>query len=109
MVAGCVPVHKFWVPAVPGWCINKDAYVYTIGAGNILTDLLMLGLSIPVVRNLGLSLIQKSFLGFIYLLGLFVSVPRITPPPFPFPPSLPDMLTTRTLGLRPFHLPRRQL
>ncbi|KAH6838659.1 hypothetical protein B0I37DRAFT_242527 [Chaetomium sp. MPI-CAGE-AT-0009] len=91
----CVPVHKYWNPAVPGTC-NNMMLQYLITSGlTVLTDILVL--VIPVKIVLGLQLARKLKVVLICLLcsGIVVTIFSILrmhslyqlyyPPPDPGP------------------------
>ncbi|KAL2070658.1 hypothetical protein VTL71DRAFT_13684 [Oculimacula yallundae] len=74
-VLSCVPVGTFWKGG--GTCINKK-FMWFFNAGfNILTDLIILALPIPVLSSLKLPAKQKIGLMFVFALGGFVCLVSI--------------------------------
>ena len=69
----CVPVHKFWKPETPGTCIELVKFWYANAAGNIVTDVLIFVLPLPVIGSLKLRKPQKIMLLGVFCLGFFVS------------------------------------
>lgn len=51
----CIPVHKTWSPTEPGHCLDLIKLGVASGYINILTDLMIIILPIPVVMSLQLS------------------------------------------------------
>ncbi|KIV80664.1 hypothetical protein PV11_08150 [Exophiala sideris] len=90
----CWPIHKFWMPTVPGRCINFPAVWYTNAAVQIATDLLVCLLPILVFKSLNLPKVQRYSLIFVFALGGVSGMHMLndktgtTPPdsyrPFPF-------------------------
>ncbi|KAK8017770.1 hypothetical protein PG993_014096 [Apiospora rasikravindrae] len=97
----CDPISGFWepgpdtkcLPIVPGW--------YIAAAGNIMADILILLIPLPVIKGLNLPRGQKLALGAIFCLGFLhngepgqtPSLPLSSPPP---PHIAPRPLTPRT-------------
>ncbi len=67
----CSPVAYAWNKSVSdhGKCINVVAYFRWISLPNILTDLVMLVLPLPLLWKLHTSLGQKIGLTFIFVIG----------------------------------------
>ncbi|KAI4837646.1 hypothetical protein E4T44_08236 [Aureobasidium sp. EXF-8845] len=66
----CVPVRAQWDLTVPtSRCINKQAFYIGNGVMNIITDLMVLALPIPIVWRLTLELRQKIILSVVFTLG----------------------------------------
>ncbi|KAI4717159.1 hypothetical protein E4T48_06623 [Aureobasidium sp. EXF-10727] len=66
----CVPVRANWdMTIAPTRCINKQAFYIGNGVMNIVTDLMILCLPIPIVWRLTLELKQKIVLSFVFTLG----------------------------------------
>lgn len=66
----CVPVNTFWLGG--GKCIPKKFLWFFNAAFNILTDIIILILPMPVLSSLRLPLKQKIGLMFVFALGGFV-------------------------------------
>ncbi|KAM7193881.1 hypothetical protein V8F33_007567 [Rhypophila sp. PSN 637] len=76
----CVPVQKFWLPATPGACVELVPFWYANAAGNIVTDVLIFCLPLPVIKSLNLRRPQRFWLLGIFGLGFFtcaISIIRI--------------------------------
>ncbi|KAM7222510.1 hypothetical protein V8F06_002004 [Rhypophila decipiens] len=76
----CVPVQKFWLPATPGACVELVPFWYANAAGNIVTDVLIFCLPLPVIKSLNLRRPQRILLLGIFGLGFFtcaISIIRI--------------------------------
>ena len=66
----CTPVAFFWNKAIPdGKCLNQFAVWFTNGAVNILQDIVILILPMPVLRNLPILKGQKRALMVMFALG----------------------------------------
>ena len=65
----CVPVAKFWNPAVPGQCLSKPGLWFSNAAMHIATDLAILVIPIPALVALNLPKRQKVALIVIFALG----------------------------------------
>ncbi|KAJ5939623.1 hypothetical protein N7466_002757 [Penicillium verhagenii] len=75
----CQPFRLNWDTSVPGHCLNKQALYLWASLPNILTDLVMLAMPIPIVYHLNVPMKVK--LGLILtfatgLLGLVTSIMR---------------------------------
>ncbi|PVH91113.1 hypothetical protein DM02DRAFT_479113, partial [Periconia macrospinosa] len=70
----CTPVQKFWKPEVEGHCINKSALWLAHAMMNIITDLMIIILPMPVIRSLQLKPSQKYLLMGIFAFGAVVCV-----------------------------------
>lgn len=62
----CRPVQGFWDQSVEATCIPNFPQFYINAAGNIITDIAVLVLPLPVINRLNLAKPQK-----ILLLGIF--------------------------------------
>ncbi|KAM0553265.1 hypothetical protein ACHAPJ_007555 [Fusarium lateritium] len=65
----CRPIALFWDKSLEGSCIPNNPSWYINAAGNILTDLLILVLPLPIIRKLQLGRRQKYILMSIFCLG----------------------------------------
>ncbi|KAL4901292.1 hypothetical protein BDW74DRAFT_84770 [Aspergillus multicolor] len=84
-IISCIPVsymwHRFEDPRAPGSCYNEIAFFRWNGFANMLLDILMLILPLPMVWQMGLCQKQRLLLTGIFLMGGFVcivSILRIT-------------------------------
>lgn len=73
VIFNCSPVNKFWDDTVPGTCIPNLPFWYINAAGNVVTDVSIFVLPLPVLKSLNLQRPQKILLMGIFSLGLFVS------------------------------------
>ncbi|KAF5640054.1 uncharacterized protein FTJAE_4601 [Fusarium tjaetaba] len=76
----CWPIASFWDVTIKGTCILNKSSFYVGAAGNILTDILIMVLPIPVLRSLKLGRRQKWILMSVFCLGIFtclISLVRI--------------------------------
>ncbi|KAF4625633.1 hypothetical protein G7Y89_g12532 [Cudoniella acicularis] len=71
-ILACIPVSGFWLINEPSKCIDKKFQWFFNASFNILTDLLILSLPIPVLLNIQLPTKQKLLLTFVFALGGFV-------------------------------------
>lgn len=69
----CTPIHKFWLPETPGTCIPNIPFWYYNAAGNIVTDVIVFVLPLPVLSRLNLRRGAKFGLIGVFCLGFFVS------------------------------------
>ncbi|KAL8997507.1 MAG: hypothetical protein Q9188_006310 [Gyalolechia gomerana] len=67
----CRPLATRWKPELGGECINVTYYWRYISLANIISDVAMLILPLPVVWNLHVSLPQKLSLTILFLTGSF--------------------------------------
>ncbi|KAF2440210.1 hypothetical protein P171DRAFT_369338 [Karstenula rhodostoma CBS 690.94] len=68
-IFACIPVRAFWTKETDAKCINQYAAWFTNAAFNILADLALIILPIPVIRNLNLARRQKQALIGIFAVG----------------------------------------
>ncbi|CAJ2506924.1 Uu.00g081100.m01.CDS01 [Anthostomella pinea] len=73
----CTPVSKFWDHEVEGTCIDQNTFYLASAIINVLGDVAVLGLPLPVVWKLHTSKSKKWSLSFLFLLGAFVCVASI--------------------------------
>ncbi|KAH7349622.1 hypothetical protein B0T11DRAFT_289572 [Plectosphaerella cucumerina] len=76
----CIPIAAFWDRTVKGNCIPSYPTWYINGAGNIITDVIVLVLPLPIVGKLTLARGQKIILLGIFCLGFLtvsISVVRL--------------------------------
>lgn len=67
----CRPVAAFWNTSIQGAeCINLPRFTIVSGVLNLLTDVLILCLPIPMVWRLNTTKVQKATLTGIFLLGV---------------------------------------
>lgn len=67
----CVPVRAFWEPDLAGaHCINRTFVWFFHASINILTDLIIFIIPIPVISSLKLPRKQKILVMFLFGLGV---------------------------------------
>ena len=76
-VFSCNPPAKAWDRSIPGTCRPAIALTYASGLVNIATDLMLLGLPLPVLWGIALPVRQKIGLSLILLTGSFVCIVSI--------------------------------
>lgn len=72
-IFNCTPIYKFWMRDSDGTCIPNHPFWYINAAGNIITDIVIFVLPLPVLGSLKLRRPQKLLLVGIFSLGFFVS------------------------------------
>lgn len=65
----CRPVEKFWKPTTPGHCLPSQQLYWFNAAGNIVTDVIIFALPIPVLWQLHMPRSQRISLIGIFCLG----------------------------------------
>lgn len=70
-VLNCVPLSAAWKPAARGnaRCIDIERFYYGNGISNLLTDVLILCLPLPIIWRLNTSRNRKVALTWVFLLG----------------------------------------
>jgi hypothetical protein len=66
----CHPLEKSWNPLLPGYCASQNVAFSTIGAFNLLTDLLIMALPVHFIWKLQMSIATKVALYGTFGLGL---------------------------------------
>jgi hypothetical protein len=69
-ILGCIPLEKLWKPDSHGTCINRVPFWYFNACVNLLTDLLIIGLPLPLLHTLPLKKSQKFVLMGVFTLGI---------------------------------------
>jgi hypothetical protein len=70
LIFPCRPVNKSWdVTVTGGSCINRGAVYIVQAVTNIVTDLILLILPIPIVWRLQMPVVQKLGLLLIFVVG----------------------------------------
>jgi hypothetical protein len=65
----CIPLSKFWNISQPGVCMNKEVPWFLSAGLQILTDIIILILPMPVLHSLQLPRRQKYALMVVFALG----------------------------------------
>jgi hypothetical protein len=66
----CTPVSHFWNHEGPGTCIDQNSFYLAGGIMNVCSDLIVLGLPVPIVWGLHTSRNRKLSLTFLFGLGV---------------------------------------
>ena len=72
----CRPIAKFWDPTIPGKCFNLVAFSYFTNISNLVTDVWIFLLPLPVIWRLQISNHQRIGLCCVFLIGLGCASPR---------------------------------
>ncbi len=74
----CAPIAYSWDLTIPGGhCINRGAFARFTNVGNIVTDILILVMPIPIVWSLHLPKNKKIGVCLLFLLGGFVCIASV--------------------------------
>ena len=68
-IFGCSPRSKYWDPGIQGHCINYTKAGLAYGSMNIISDLLIFILPIPIVWQLKLATKEKIGVSIIFMSG----------------------------------------
>ncbi|KAI1337891.1 hypothetical protein F5Y15DRAFT_147223 [Xylariaceae sp. FL0016] len=77
MIFLCVPVQGYWDKSVPAQCLPETTVQITNAVGNIITDVIVLLLPMPIVWRLNIKPAQKYSLIGIFSLGFFTCIVSI--------------------------------
>lgn len=66
----CVPIAKFWDRELPGTCLSFEAVWFFNAGMNIVQDLVLLILPMPLLSQLQLPKLQKSALIGVFAVGI---------------------------------------
>ncbi|KAL1967975.1 hypothetical protein VTN77DRAFT_2392 [Rasamsonia byssochlamydoides] len=70
----CIPVARFWDRSIPGNCLNFEALWFFNAAMNLLTDMVLLILPMPVLNSLQLPRKQRLALMGVFAVGGLVCI-----------------------------------
>lgn len=74
----CYPVSKYWDFTVQGGkCLDRNAITYANAGINIATDVVLLAIPIPLLKNLQISRKQKYILMGVFFCGAFATAMSI--------------------------------
>ena len=73
----CTPVKKSWDKPLPGTCLDLQAFFFANAAFNVITDVLVMALPIPVIAKLQIKRRQRLGLALIFFVGLFATATSI--------------------------------
>lgn len=76
--ANTMQVKKAYIPTLPGECLAYAPYNFAVSATNIILDLLIFGLPIPLFVKMSINMKTKLQLSLMFALGLLVTVCSIT-------------------------------
>lgn len=65
----CRPMARFWDPSIPGECYDIRNFLLWVGFPNLVTDVILLVLPLPLIWNLQVSKQQKISLLITFLAG----------------------------------------
>ena len=65
----CQPVQFFWNHTIKGHCIDINAFYTASGGLNLVSDIFILSMPIPILWSLKLSTERKLGVIFLFLLG----------------------------------------
>ena len=68
-IFACNPIRGFWDVTIPSTCIDTRKFFLGNSIPNIIMDVTILGLPMPQVWNLQMSLKQKLLVSVLFLLG----------------------------------------
>ncbi|KAK3670654.1 hypothetical protein LTR78_009489 [Recurvomyces mirabilis] len=73
-IFACRPIQRSWDHSLPGTCLDTQARFYAYTGLNFFTDIIILALPLPLIKNLNIPNRQKWSLISVFLLGSFVCV-----------------------------------
>ncbi|KAH6952879.1 hypothetical protein DER45DRAFT_647549 [Fusarium avenaceum] len=73
----CIPVAKFWNATLPGHCSDALTIWYVMAGFNLVTDIFVFCLPLPVIRSLKLPKRQKAMLLAIFSVGFLTCITSI--------------------------------
>ena len=73
----CEPRRKLWLPQTPGVCHNGHGRGILSGAGNVVTDFVILILPLPVLVQLRMPVKRKLRLLLVFGFGLFACIASV--------------------------------
>lgn len=65
----CTPIRGFYDPSVPARCIDSPSFYWANASLNVITDVIILVLPIPVVWGLQMSIRRKIEITLLFLTG----------------------------------------
>ncbi|ORY00959.1 hypothetical protein BCR34DRAFT_494276 [Clohesyomyces aquaticus] len=68
----CTPVHRTWNRKIPGTCIDFFWHRWTNAISNLVTDLVIFFMPMPVIIHLKMSVGNKIGLMFLFSMGFFI-------------------------------------
>jgi hypothetical protein len=85
----CRPIAAYWDDRIKGKCMNIVTFTYFTNISNLITDIWIFLLPIPVIWRLHLPRNKKLALVFIFSIGIAYVLPP--PAPVPFPPIMGNL------------------
>lgn len=73
----CSPPAKTWNRELPGQCLDELAFYFGIAGASIGFDVLIIVLPFPILKKLQLDIRKKIGIGFLFGLGIFVTLVQI--------------------------------
>lgn len=68
-IVQCLPIERIWNKKITGSCIDLTAFWYANAAANIIGDIAIFILPMPVIRSLNLPRREKFGLTMVFALG----------------------------------------
>lgn len=79
-IFGCSPRSKYWLPDTPGHCIDYTKAGLAYGAMNVVSDLIIFILPLPIVWRLKMTRREKAGVSVIFMSGaVYANTPIQTP------------------------------
>jgi hypothetical protein len=72
----CRPIQQFWNSSVPGTCFNLVAFSYFTNITNLVTDVWIFVLPLPVISKLHMSRSRKIAVSALFSIGLALVLPQ---------------------------------
>jgi len=69
LLFGCIPIEKIWNPFIEAKCIDRITFWYVNAVVNLITDVAIFILPMPLVRILPLPFLQKMVLVSVFSIG----------------------------------------
>ncbi len=70
LIFGCTPITKYWKPKEPGHCIVLVRADHAYGSMNVVSDVMLFLLPLPMVWQLQLSRREKLGLCLVFMSGI---------------------------------------
>ncbi|KAI9846164.1 MAG: hypothetical protein M1837_004278 [Sclerophora amabilis] len=73
----CVPIRRSWDKTTPGTCVSNAAQWFSFAIINIISDVIIIALPLPMIQQLHLPRNQKIALSIVFMFGIFVCMTSI--------------------------------
>ena len=74
LIFGCTPIPKYWKPDEPGHCITLVRADHAYGSMNVVSDVLLFLLPLPMVWQLNLTTKEKLGVFVIFMGGILYAI-----------------------------------